>query len=145
MVMVLYLKHGDSEDLIEDLLEFVNVIAGKPVLPGSKKTFNNIFGVESTEIHLFCSKCNVYLGAEEGNKEWVCSGCNETISANKYTGENFFVTLDFKKQVKDLTKKYIDEITAYRKKLDDFPYFRIHLAAVEGREELRKSYASKAG
>ncbi|KAH7985192.1 hypothetical protein HPB49_026561 [Dermacentor silvarum] len=81
---------------MEKLVGVINLFLGKPVLPTSsymlRKVWKQWMG-GLVERHYFCEACEAVI-PNPRQKDFSCPHCNTTNS-----GQNFFVTLDLKKQI----------------------------------------------
>ena len=95
--------------LVEDILEFVNVLLGSKVLKTSEYIFRGLFEPKiRLHTHIYCPKCDLNIGEQmDVEKPIVKCVCGHDIQTNKLT-DIFFVTLS------------ISDLLAYQFKKPDF-------------------------
>ena len=102
MVLHMTFRHsGMTGPLIEDILKFVNMIAGKPVIPETEYYIKKLFKPKGTmQIHFYCEACGFYLGSLADFSEATsdCDHCGKSSNVRELSG-NFFVTMSVKQEL----------------------------------------------
>lgn len=100
LVSLLYLKHNLSFRALEDIFFMLNTIFdGKPFTE-SKYCFKKLFFDKKPEIHICCSKCQLYLGKKgdsTSTDNQICSNCNESVNSPQ-----FFIYNSIRNQINDI-------------------------------------------
>ncbi|MGH0145631.1 UNVERIFIED_CONTAM: hypothetical protein FKN15_006140 [Acipenser sinensis] len=100
LLMALKMKHKLTKEAVSDMLDIINLLAGKDTLPQSwyhlEKQFEGL--KDFVEIHHVCNFCESYLGKETSEK---CTYCEkEWIEQRSLKEGNFFFHLPLHAQIK---------------------------------------------
>ncbi|KAG0437206.1 hypothetical protein HPB47_017557 [Ixodes persulcatus] len=88
---------------MEGLLNLVNFLFGKDVLPSSKFLLRKIWcklKERMTKHHFFCKECGTHVGGE--SQDEPCPNCQAVVPRRNFSQRNFFTTLDMKLQLEIL-------------------------------------------
>jgi len=118
MVFHLFIRHRMTYSLVEDIFKMINSILGSSVLNTCKYVFKKLFlSSNKMIIHIYCPKCDAYLGErerlieelrnelKENFEEKHCSvTCNRGNLCNiNKLDTNFFVTVG----IRDLSRHFM--------------------------------------
>ncbi|KAK1166316.1 hypothetical protein AOXY_G12915, partial [Acipenser oxyrinchus oxyrinchus] len=100
LLMALKMKHKLTKEAVSDMLDIINLLAGKDTVPQSwyhlEKQFEGL--KDFVEIHHVCNFCESYLGKETSEK---CTYCEkEWIEQRNLKEGNFFFHLPLHAQIK---------------------------------------------
>ncbi|KAK6493239.1 hypothetical protein HHUSO_G2776 [Huso huso] len=100
LLMALKMKHKLTKEAVSDMLDIINLLAGKDTVPQSwyhlEKQFEGL--KDFVEIHHVCNFCESYLGKETSEK---CTYCEkEWIEQRSLKEGNFFFHLPLHAQIK---------------------------------------------
>ncbi|MGH0148841.1 UNVERIFIED_CONTAM: hypothetical protein FKN15_014001 [Acipenser sinensis] len=100
LLMALKMKHKLTKEAVSDMLDIINLLAGKDTVPQSwyhlEKQFEGL--KDFVEIHHVCNFCGSYLGKETSEK---CTYCEkEWIEQRSLKEGNFFFHLPLHAQIK---------------------------------------------
>ena len=103
MVISFTLRHHLSDTALLDLVQLINCMFGKGVLPNSMYMMKKILGCHrmNPSLHFFCTKCHALAGmmpAKESNL--TCTFCGHEIS--RMEQGNYFITIPVKEQVRQI-------------------------------------------
>lgn len=117
LILLFFLKHNLSWVCLKDLLDLINAIIGKSVLPKSKYLFRKFLPRRmKTTFHFYCSACYNLL---ENKNLTVCDVCGKEVSFKTKKDGNFFITLPLKHQLIPLIKTHFDHLTKARPNLNN--------------------------
>lgn len=88
---------------MEGLLQLVNFLFGKNVLPRSKFFLRKIWcklKERMTKHQFFCKECGTHVGGE--SEDGPCPNCQAIVPRQSFSPQNFFTTLDMKLQLEIL-------------------------------------------
>lgn len=120
MVMCHAARHNITGTQLHDLLQLINALFGKEVLPGSKYLFNKVFHNNSdiVEFHFYCKTCKAYIGTQEDihNKNIAqCAICSSTIEISFLNSASFFINKPVAPQIQTLLETLqIQNSVSYR-------------------------------
>ncbi|XP_052008853.1 uncharacterized protein LOC127661929 [Xyrauchen texanus] len=97
MVMSHAARHNITGTQLHDLLQLINTLFGKEVLPRSKYLFNKVFKNNSdiVEFHFYCKTCKVYIGTKEDIQEKniaQCAICSASVEISSLNSASFLST-----------------------------------------------------
>ena len=105
MILKYAFLHNASQTAVVDLFKMVNSIFQSNVLPNSRPTIEKLFNPKSTmQHHALCTSCKKYVGSfkPENTKVVTCSKCKKEIKVDVLSRNNYFVTLDPSRSIKNL-------------------------------------------
>lgn len=109
MVMAYAMRHCLSSVGIVHLLELINEIMGRSVLPASKYLFQKVFRRKSVHLsfHFYCSFCLSFLCTyyEHAEENIECPQCGTPCDTGKLSGDNYFITSSVGPQLKCLLER----------------------------------------
>ncbi|XP_049511151.1 uncharacterized protein LOC125939771 isoform X1 [Dermacentor silvarum] len=106
MVMKYALKTNLSLTALANLIEMINLMFERPILPHSQYMFSKLcsnVGAKMT-FHFFCPKCYVHAGHSQSNTSLQCPKCGHAMEVSAMADAPFFVLLDIPSQVQKLIK-----------------------------------------
>lgn len=103
MALSIASKHSLSWNVLLDILQMVNLITGKGVMPQTKhtlkKTLYNI-NTDKVKCHVYCPECNQYFGNEmkstKNSKTIVTCSCGAKVDSSI----SYFMEIDIEDQLK---------------------------------------------
>lgn len=120
MVMSHAARHNITGTQLHDLLQLINTLFGKEVLPRSKYLFNKVFKNNSdiVEFHFYCKTCKVYIGTKEDIQDKniaQCAICSASIEISSLNSASFFINIPIAPQIKTLLENpQIQNSMSYR-------------------------------
>jgi hypothetical protein len=126
MCLALGMRHSLSWLAMVDILKMVNSLFGSKVIDASKYFLLKYMemGKEDTTFHIFCEKCEFYLGNrnELKSEKVACGNCSKEFNCSQPS--SFFVSIDVEAQIKAILDNtaLANEIKTYRfnrRKLDE--------------------------
>ncbi|XP_037278000.2 uncharacterized protein LOC119170838 isoform X1 [Rhipicephalus microplus] len=109
-ILLMALKHAVKNNLtllgLTSLIDLINRIFDKPILPHSQYHLHKLFSETGTTMtfFFFCPRCFSHIGSLETNSYLKCSKCSHTTFVSSLSDAPFFVTLDVESQLQRLLK-----------------------------------------
>ncbi|XP_071653400.1 uncharacterized protein [Temnothorax longispinosus] len=107
MVLEHALKYKASLTEISSILQLINIIFSRLILPYTRSVLDRILNPKRTlKYHGICPNCCAYMGSIDNCKCSVtCNGCSEVIDFNGPSSSNIFLIIDPSEKIKLLIEE----------------------------------------
>ncbi|KAK6492328.1 hypothetical protein HHUSO_G4649 [Huso huso] len=110
MVMTFAMRHSLTGVAVVDLLQIINKLFEREVVPDTKHLFSKVFSksCELTKFHFYCTFCQTYVGnycKGFDEKEKKCPQCHSVCNLDNLDEGNFFISVPLAPQIQCLLEK----------------------------------------